>query len=186
MRRLALLLLLSSCAERIEGLQVQLHARATQPVALDTATLAIEELELFACVQQAWWSPISTAYAHGAEVHESPRLAHDAMLFDLTRADAQPLARWAPPPGQVCGVRLGFRPSTGETKSSGTTLFLEGTLDGAAFRQLSTARRDVTLRFEPVEPDFSLELESTPPPAGTDAASTFEQLLSTLTVKVVK
>lgn len=178
------LLFLCGCAERIPGLQVHLTARATQAVQLDTATFAIEEAELIPCMQQAWWSPISTAYAHGAEVHESPRLAHAAMVVDLTNTDVQSLFDWAPPPGEVCALRLALRPSTADAAIEGTTVFLEGTIAGAPFRQLSTARREVTLPFEAIGPDFSLALECTPPPAGTDAASTLEALVSTLTVKV--
>lgn len=182
MKKLALLLLLASCAERIPGLEVHASLRATQPVLLDVATVAIEEVQLNPCVQQAWWSPISTAYAHGVEVHDDPRLAHAPMTVDLTRADSQPLAKFTPPPGEICGVRIGFRPSTADAKWFGTTVFLEGT----GFRQLATGARDVTLEIEPSFPNFSLELEATPPPAGTDAASTFEQFVSTLTVKVVR
>ncbi len=184
MRAAWVLVFFCSCAERIPGLQVHLTARATQAVQLDTATFAIEEAELIPCVQQAWWSPISTAYAHGAEVHESPRLAHAAMTVDLTKTDVQPLFDWAPPPGELCGLRLALRPSTAESNIEGTTVFLEGMIAGAPFRQLSTARREVTLPFDAIGPDFSLDVECTPPPAGTDAASTFEALVSTLTVKV--
>lgn len=182
MKKLALLLLLTSCAERLPGLEVQTSIRTTQTVALDVATIAIEEVQLNPCVQQAWWSPISTAYAHGVEVHDDPRLVHAPLTVDLTNADSQLLAKFAPPPGEICSVRIGFRPSTADTKWFGTTVFLEG----AGFRQLDTETRDVTLEIEPSIPNFSLELEATPPPAGTDAASTFEQFVSTLTVKVIR
>lgn len=114
-------------------------------------------------------------------MHTDPRLMHAAMTVDLTRADMQPLGMWRPPPGEICSVRIGFRPSTADARWFGTTVFLEG----GGFRQLDTEKRDVTLESEPSIPNFSLELEATPPPAGTDAASTFEQFVSTLTVKVV-
>ncbi|MGV3623783.1 MAG: hypothetical protein ACO1OB_23405 [Archangium sp.] len=180
MRRLALLLLLSSCAERIPGLQVTSSITLTQTVALDTATISLEELWLVPCVQQAWWSPVSTAWAHGAELHDDPRLVHKAMLIDLTRAEVQPLATWAPPPGEICQVKFGFRPSTADVVSFGTTTYLEG----PGFRRLNTEARDVIVDLEPSMPNFQLQIEATPPPAGADAASTFEQFISSLTVKV--
>lgn len=180
------MLLLTGCAERVDGLRVELSVRNTQPVALTTATIALEEVQLQPCAQRAaWWSPLSTAHAHGLEVHSEPRLVHAAMLVDLTSTDVQPLAMWKPPPGAICHVRVAFRPSTSESASSGTTVFLEGDVAGARFRQLVTTQREVVLSIDPTEPNFALQLEATPPPAGADAATTLEQFATTLTAKVV-
>lgn len=54
MKKLALLVILSACAERTAWLEVQLSLKPTTTVALSVATIAIEEAELIPCAQQAW------------------------------------------------------------------------------------------------------------------------------------
>jgi hypothetical protein len=140
----AALVMLSACAGREEGLVVPVTV-VVDGVSEDwaRATLSVEVLSLTPCV--TWWqrlSPVSTAWAHDtSDTPLDPRTLAVPMVVDLLAREPQELGVLHPPPGEVCGVTLTLAPSTGTTRSQGTTLLLER--PGAL--QLSTAHRAVTL-----------------------------------------
>jgi hypothetical protein len=163
MRPLALasLLFMTDCGVRESGLEVHVSAAVESPVRLQTATLALEQLELQRCEERShWWSPlvpISTAWAHDVQDGSTnPRRLEVPILIDLTRSDLIPIGSLTPPPGSICGLTLTFAPSTADAREQGTTLFLEGT----GYRQLSTKRVQVSLPLDHLQVDEDHKVQS--------------------------
>lgn len=179
------LVLLAGCGVSEPGLSVHVTVQVGAPLSAQAASLAIEEVELVPCaVARPWWqalSPVSTAYAHGVEAaNATPRRLVSPVLLDLTRAEAQDVAHFAPPPGALCAVKLTFAPSTADARAQGTTLFLEQ----PPVRQVSTKRYVVTKAFEARaldeasrELELSLRLEAA---QGADGDETLRVMLGTL------
>ncbi len=185
-RWLVIFFIVSACGVREPGLEVHVSLVVDSPLDLDTATLALEQIELTACeVATPWWVPllpISTAWAHGSgDVAATPRRLMAPVLIDLTAATATELGSFKPPPGPICELSLTFAPSTADAREHGTTLFFEA----QGFRQLSTKRLVVSVPVSRLPVDESnrvqtlqLTLSPTSPLATGDAS--LEAVLASL------
>jgi hypothetical protein len=166
-----------ACGVREEGLMTHVTVQVTPEKSgarYDTATLAIERLELSACREVRWWqqlNPISVAWAHGDELAASPA---QRSLVSLTLDTPQLVGTIYPPPGAYCALQLHFAPSTIDARSQGTTLLLEGALDGAPLLKLSTRELKVEVPLDHETLDATrrtLELRlllTAPSPMGAD------------------
>lgn len=144
----------SACGARDEGISVEVTLTVVplgSAGAFETATLAVEQLELSPCQTVRWWqrlNPISSAWAHGTEQHDSPLVLAQPTLLDLTSGEPQPLGTLHPPPGTYCALQVQFAPSTVDAHSQGTTLLLEGAWSGAPLRQLSTRKLKLSVPLD--------------------------------------
>lgn len=175
-------LALPGCGVREEGIVVSATVTVTTPLRADVATLALDSLELVPCATARWWSPISTAWAHGDEALPSPWKTQVALLIDLTSGGPQALGTLHPPPARLCAVVLTFAPSPLDARSKGTTWLLEG---ASSPRELSTITRTVRLDVgelrvdaEHLQVPLALSLGSIPLGNGD---ATLEALMASLT-----
>lgn len=185
MRAVLLALALCGCGVREEGLEVFVNLCVEQPLdaSFTSATVAIEQVQLFPCVSVwRWLSPIGTAYAHGGDDTSDPRVLKAPVLIDLRVGELQPVATMHPPPGSYCGVAMTFAPSTVDARESGTTLYLES----PSGRELSTRQLLISRSFDAVELDGDASKTLTldyglimPPPSGI-GDETLRALLDTL------
>jgi hypothetical protein len=174
-------LALPGCGVREEGIVVSPTLTVTTPLSADVATLALDSLELVPCATTRWWSPLSTAWAHGDEALPSPWKT-PAVLIDLTRGGPQALSTLHPPPARLCAVVLTFAPSPLDTRSNGATFLLEG---APSPRELSTLTRTVRLDVgelrvdaEHLQVPLALSLGSVPLGNGD---ATLEALMASVT-----
>jgi hypothetical protein len=181
-RALLIALLFGGCGVREEGITVDVTITVTSPLSADLATLAPGSLELVPCTSTRWWSPISTAWAHGDEASTSPWKTTTPVLIDLTKPGPQPVGTLHPPPARLCAVVLTFAPSPLDTRANGTTFLLEG---GPFPRELSTLTRTARLEVgdglvdaEHLHLQLPLSLGATPSGQGD---ATLEALVSSLT-----
>jgi hypothetical protein len=150
------LLLLSSCATREAGIEVEVSLTVASMTnaapRLDVGRLSITSVRGVPCSEvMASLSPLSTAWAHGAHAHEpSPLRADLAVDLDLLTAGTTPLVTLRPPPGLWCAVELGFGPSRSDAAWSGTTLLVDATHAGSTRRYLSTSGRTLQLVMLPL------------------------------------
>lgn len=185
------------CGLREEGLTVELSMQVTPTQSeahLETATLAIERLELSACREARWWqhlSPVSVAWAHGGESASSPLSLAQPTLVQLANEGPQPLGTLHPPPGTYCALQVQFAPSSVEARSHGTTLLVEGTLDGAPLLKLSTRELKVELALDHEALDatrrtLALTLFLTPAAPTESTDDLLEDTLATLRAEAVR
>lgn len=156
MRGALLCVLLSACATREAGIEVEVSlavgAVPTTGPRLDLARLSLTSARGVPCTEvMAALSPLSTAWAHGAHTLEtSPLLADVAVDVDLLTPATTPLATLRPPPGLWCALELGFARSTTDTAWGGTTLLVDAADASASTRYLSTSERHLQLLFMPL------------------------------------
>lgn len=148
MRPALLSLLALGCAERIPGIEVELHFEVTHPPPTPVqATLHLGGVGLVRCPSMADRLPslVSSAWAHGG--HSEP--GHDDastsvdLTLELTTAGARQLTTLTPLPDRWCGLTLEWTPA----HDTGTTLFVEA----PAQRVISGATRQTLLAFAPIE-----------------------------------
>ena len=141
---LLLLLALSACGAREEGLQLHLQL-ALRPVgdaqvegttrhfttdggdriSLSRAHVTLSSVELFPCATSSarrWWhwlSPLGTAHAHSTS---SPRRLGVPHVLGLEQPDGEVrvLGTLRPPPGSYCRARLVFGPADADAEGLAT------------------------------------------------------------------
>lgn len=129
MRVVLLLLFLSACGVREEGLTLDVVANVAPSSAVTSGSLRISSIELTPCPSTAatvwrWLSPIGTAWAHGDTTGTGPLVLRIDTPVDLL-AGEQSLGTLRPPPGRYCRLvaRLGATDADGGALP---TLRLEG------------------------------------------------------------
>jgi hypothetical protein len=155
-RAALLLLLLSACAQREAGIEVEVSLTVAAPVKagprLDLGRLSITSVRGVPCSEvMASLSPISTAWAHSAHtVEPSPLRADVAVDVDLLTPGTTRLATLRPPPGLWCALELSVGPSGSDAAWGGTTLLVDATEAGASRRYLSVSSRTPRLVLLPL------------------------------------
>lgn len=150
---LALLVLGSSCGERIAGVTVDVVAHvsplsANESLAVDQAHLRVSSLTLTACegLGATLWraiSPVSQAWAHGGETQDAEG-SLEPVVISLSEPGAQYLGSVLPLPGRYCEAELVLGPSS--SRPSLRVAGLRTVADSAAPFEVSTqAQRSVRL-----------------------------------------
>lgn len=147
--------LLSGCASREEGIEVEVSLRFTVPPGpVQRGRLSLSRARLVPCTEVlAAWSPVSSAWAHGEHVSSKSSPFEAALAVDADVLSPTPvlLATFTPPPTLVCGVELDVAPSATEAAWKGTSLWLEATANGATRSYFSMSGKRHQARMMPFE-----------------------------------
>ena len=157
MRAALLLVLLSACAQRDAGIEIEVSLTVA-PIPnggprLEVGRLSITSVRGVPCEElMASLNPISSAWAHGAHTSEvaSPLRVDLAVDVDLLTPASTPLATLRPPPGLWCGLELRVSPSTSDARWGGATFLVDASDGSMSRRYVSTSQRTPQLRFLPL------------------------------------